>query len=116
LNALVFIAQATAPSTTQPVPWWVPIFGNSMFPLILGIIVLYFFVFRTKRRQDQQKKDLLNKLTKGQRVQTIGGIIATVVEARDDEVLLKVDETSNTKMRFTRNAIHRVLDDKSDAK
>jgi len=30
---------------------------------------------------------------------------------RDSEVLVKVDESTNTKMRFARSAIHRVLDD-----
>jgi preprotein translocase subunit YajC len=44
-------------------------------------------------------------------VQTIGGIIGTVVESRENEVVLKVDETSNTKIKFSRNAIHRVLTD-----
>ena len=50
-------------------------------------------------------------LKRGDRVQTIGGILGTVVETRDGEVLLKVDEGNNTKIRFSRNAIHRVLEE-----
>jgi len=42
-------------------------------------------------------------------VQTIGGILAGVVEVREDRVLLKVDETSNTKIWFARSAVHKVL-------
>ena len=34
----------------------------------------------------------------------------TVVEAKDDEVLVKVDESSNTKIRFARSAIHQVIE------
>ena len=50
------------------------------------------------------------------RVQTIGGIIGKVVEADDeDRILVKVDETSNTKIWFTRNAIHRVLGEEKSA-
>ena len=45
----------------------------------------------------------------------IGGILGTVVEARDTDVLLKVDESSNTKIRFSRNAIHRVVDEDKTA-
>ena len=60
---------------------------------------------------------MLDTLKKGDRVQTIGGVLGTVVEARDTDVLVKVDESSNTKIRFSRNAIHRVLDeDKAEAK
>lgn len=119
MNALVIIAQATNPAaTSQPVSPWAQLFGSSMFPLILGILVLYIFVFRSKKKQEQQKKNLLSQLTRGQKVQTIGGIIATVVEANESTVLLKVDETNNTKVRFSRSAIHRVItdDDKAEAK
>jgi preprotein translocase YajC subunit len=42
-------------------------------------------------------------------VVTIGGIVGTVVATRDDEVVLKVDESTNTKMTFVRKAIQRVL-------
>jgi len=50
-------------------------------------------------------------------VQTIGGILGTVIEAREGDVLLKVDESSNTKIRFARSAIHRVLEEeKSESK
>ena len=54
---------------------------------------------------------MLDNLKRGDRVQTIGGIIGTVVEARETEVVVKVDETNNTKIRFARKAITRVLED-----
>ena len=60
-----------------------------------------------KKKRDQ----MLAELKKGARIQTIGGILGTVLDVRDSEVLVKVDESTNTKMRFARSAIHRVLDD-----
>ena len=73
------------------------------------------FVFRSKRTQDKKRTDMLSALKRGDRVQTIGGILGTVVEARDADVLLKVDESSNTKIRFSRSAIHRVLEEEKAA-
>ncbi len=101
--------QPGTPPTTQQVdpPWWT----QPMLPILIGIMVLYFLMFRSRKGKDKQRQSLLEKLKKGDRVQTIGGIIGTVIEARETEVLLKVDETSNTKIRFSRNAIHRVLDE-----
>ena len=58
---------------------------------------------------------MLGGLKKGDRIQTIGGILGTVVEARETDVLVKVDESSNTKIRFSRSAMHRVVDE-TDAK
>lgn len=120
MNAFLILAQATtsvaaptAAPTSQEAPALIRFIRDnpSAVPLVLGMIILYFFVFRSKKKQDQKKKDLLKQLVRGQKVQTIGGIIGTVVESRENEVILKVDETSNTKIKFSRNAVHRVLDD-----
>jgi preprotein translocase subunit YajC len=67
-------------------------------------------MFKSKRGQDKQRQDLLASLKKGDRIRTIGGIIGTVVEAREDVVVVKVDETSNAKIHFVRSAIHAVVD------
>jgi preprotein translocase subunit YajC len=82
---------------------------------MVGVLILYIFVFRSKRTQDKKRTDMLSALKRGDRVQTIGGILGTVVEARDTDVLLKVDESSNTKIRFSRSAIHRVLEEEKAA-
>ena len=112
----VTLAQGTtAPATTAPKE---PpgILQSPLVPLLLGVAVLYFFVFRAKRRQDQQRAAQLDKLRPGQRVQTIGGILGTITAVNDkNEVTVKVDETNNVKIKFTRNAIHRVLDEDAAA-
>jgi len=83
-------------------------------PLLLGVAVLYFFVFRAKRNQDKARTQKLEKLKPGQRVQTIGGILGVITQVNDKEVTVKVDETNNVKIKFSRNAIHRVQDEDKD--
>jgi len=83
---------------------------------ICRILFFYFFIFRAKKTQDKKRTSMLDQLKPGDRVQTIGGILGTVIKASDSEVTLKVDETSNTKLRFARSAIHRVLGDEVEAK
>ena len=93
------------------------LFKNGNFVLLMVLIALvYFFIFRSKQTKDKDRKKMLKEIKRGDEVQTIGGIIGAVVEAREDEVLLKVDETNNTKMRFARSAIHRVLEQKEAKK
>ena len=115
MSFLEILGQTTAPAT-QPAPGWF-VFLNQMGPIILIVVLFYFLFIRSKRTQDRKRQDMLSQLKKGDRVQTIGGILGTVVEARESDVLLKVDESSNTKIRFSRHAIHRVLaDEKSESK
>ena len=48
-------------------------------------------------------------MKRGDRVQTVGGEIGTVVDLTESEMTLRVDETSNTRIRFARSAIQQVL-------
>jgi preprotein translocase subunit YajC len=110
LNLLAQTSNPSAPATNAP-----PAFFQGPLPLlIIGIAVLYFFVFRAKRNQDKARNQQLEKLKPGQRVQTIGGILGVITNVQDKEITVKVDETNNVKIKFTRNAIHRVQDDEKD--
>jgi len=107
-------APTTAPA--NPKPPYADVIAN-YFPFLLIIGVMVFLMFRTKSKEEQKRKDLMGSLKKGDEVQTIGGIIGKVVEVRDNEVLVKIDESTNTKVRFRRSAIGQVLtQEKSDAK
>ena len=107
-----------APPTTQPrpAPGFADLLASPMFPLLLGILVLYFFMYRSKRNQDRQAREQLSQVKRGDEVMMAGGIIGKIVDVRDNKVQVKVDENSNTKIWFTREAIRRVItDDKAEA-
>ena len=116
LHFLSQVTPATLPATTQgsnPPPSWFDALNGPMFPILLGIIVLYFFMFRSKKTDEKKRTNMLKEMKKGDRVQTIGGILGTVVEVRETDVVLKVDETSNTKIKFARSAIHHVVEEET---
>jgi preprotein translocase subunit YajC len=52
---------------------------------------------------------MVSAIKKHDRVQTIGGVIGSVVEIKPDYVVLKVDESSNTRITFARSAVQQVL-------
>lgn len=97
----------TAPGGPGGAPAGSPL--GFMLPLMVvlgGVILLQVFA---SRKQEKKRRALLNSVKKYDKVLTLGGIIGTVVEIRDDEVVLKVDEHSSTKIRFTRSAIQQVI-------
>ncbi len=77
-------------------------------------IALVFFMFSMGGRKDKKKRAaMMAAMTKGDKVQTVGGILGTVVEVRDDEIVVKVDENANTRLRFSRTAIQSILESKN---
>jgi preprotein translocase subunit YajC len=86
--------------------------GNPLMqflPFILIFIVMYFLLFRGPRKKQQQHKQMVQSLAKGDKVQTIGGIIGNIVDIKDNEITLKVDESNNTKIKILRSAIGKNL-------
>jgi preprotein translocase subunit YajC len=73
------------------------------------IILMIFMFFRAPQKQKQQRKKLEQSLEKNDKILTIGGIIGTIVDIKDDEITLKIDESNNTKIKVRRSAIGRNL-------
>ena len=91
---------------------------SSPLALIIPLMLVFFYFSTTsKRKQEKERKALLDSMKRGDRVQTIGGILGTIVEVRDSEIVVKVDESNNTKIKFARSAVSKVVgdDDKADA-
>ncbi|RKY09208.1 MAG: preprotein translocase subunit YajC, partial [Planctomycetota bacterium] len=91
--------KGTDKQTETPNPWM------QMLPFILIFVVMYLFLFRGPRKKQAEHKKMLGSLRKSDRVRTIGGILGTVIDIRDDEVTLKVDESNNTKIKVTTGSI-----------
>jgi preprotein translocase subunit YajC len=89
--------------TQQTSPWT----GYALMAAML--VLLYFMMIRGPKKKQQQQKQMIQALKKNDRVQTIGGMLGTVLDVKDDEVLIKVDENNNTKIWFVVGAISRVL-------
>lgn len=84
--------------------------GFLFLPLIAGMFILMIFLSgRAQRAEKKKKQALLSSLKKHDRVQTIGGVLGTISEIRDDEVILRVDDANNTRMHFAKSAIQQVV-------
>lgn len=90
---------------------------SMLLPFLMIAVLFYFLMIRPERRKRAELTEMLQNLKKNDRVVTIGGIYGTVVNAQKDldEVVIKVDESTNTKLRMQRAAIARVLPSDSAA-
>jgi preprotein translocase subunit YajC len=89
--------------------------GSFMVMLIVLMGAMILFSFVSARREKKKREQLLGNIKKHDKVLTVGGIMGSVVELKDDSVVLKVDETSNTRITFAKSAISQVMPQDSAA-
>ena len=82
---------------------------NPFFMIILVLGVFMIFMMGGQRKEKKKRAQMLAGLKKGDKVQTVGGILGTVVEIRETEIVLKVDENANTRIKFSRSAMQSVV-------
>ncbi|MEM7228872.1 MAG: preprotein translocase subunit YajC [Planctomycetota bacterium] len=84
--------------------------GSSVFVMIFAFVVmLLIFSMFGQRREKKRREAMLSSIRKHDEVQTLGGVIGSVVEVKPDRIVLKVDESSNTRITFSRTSVQHVL-------
>ncbi|MEL6123438.1 MAG: preprotein translocase subunit YajC [Bacteroidota bacterium] len=65
---------------------------GQFLPLILIVIVMYFFFIRPQAKKQKSQQTFVNSLEKGKQVVTASGIIGTITKLNENRVTLKVSD------------------------
>jgi preprotein translocase subunit YajC len=104
MNILFILLQGgTTASPGSPNPL------TSLLPLILIIVVFYFFMIRPQVKRQKELKTYRNTLQKGDKIITTGGIYGKITDIKDQTVTVEIAD--NIRVRIDKNAI---LKDTSD--
>jgi preprotein translocase subunit YajC len=76
---------------------------SSFLPLILIMVVFYFFMIYPQMKKNKEQKKFRENLGKGDKVITIGGVHAKIVEVNGDNTL--VIESEGTRLKIDRSAV-----------
>ena len=63
-----------------------------LFPLAIFVLIFYFFIIRPQKKRDKQQKNMIDSISRGDQVITIGGFYGTVREVRDDSFQIEIAE------------------------
>ena len=98
---LTLLAQTDNQQQGMP-PW-----GYLMYALPVLLLIM---MFRSNSKQKKEQQNALANLKKNDKVVTSAGILGVVVAIKEneDEVTLRVDDTSNTRIRVLKSSISRV--------
>ncbi len=92
--------------------------GLSPMMMLLPLVGVFLFMMwsssSSQKKDRKRREEMLAGISKHSKVQTSGGVIGTVVEVKDTEVVLKVDEANNVKMRFAKSAVQEVFASEDD--
>jgi preprotein translocase subunit YajC len=105
MHWLLLLAQADKPEVNL-----VDFFRNPLFPVMIVVIGFMIFSMRSAARQRREQQAMIAAVKKNDKVETTAGILGVVVAVKEgeDEVTLKVDDQSNTRIRIRKSAIVRV--------
>lgn len=73
-----------------------PLMG--FLPLILILVVFYFFMIRPQMKKQKEVRKFRESLSNGDKVITTGGIYGKIVEVREQVVILEVEDKMRLKV------------------
>lgn len=78
-----------------------PIF--TFIPIILIFLVFWFMIIRPQKKQQDQRKSMIEALKRGDRIITNGGLYATIKDVKGDHVVATISE--GVKVQISKSAI-----------
>ena len=77
------------------------------FAMVAIIGAMFFFMWRSNKKQEKQTKDMLASLQVGDEITTIGGIIGKVVSIKEETCVIETSRDC-TKIRILKSAVSRI--------
>jgi len=75
----------------------------SFLPMLLIIVVFYFFMIRPQMKKAKDHKKYVEELKKGDRVITTSGMHGKIIDVHETTFIIEVE--GGTKIRFDKSAI-----------
>ncbi len=79
--------------------------SGQLIMIVVMFVIMYFLLFRGPRKQQKEQAKMRSSIEKNDKILTIGGIYGTVLDVKDNEVTIKIDESTNTKMKISLSAV-----------
>ncbi len=101
-------AEASSASTTQPTDKGDSstgggVFDNMWIPMLIIFALFYFMMIKPQQRKERERRQMIADLRAGARVVFAGGLIGTIVEAK--ETTFKIEIAGDVVIEVARNAV-----------
>jgi preprotein translocase subunit YajC len=79
----------------------------TFLPIILIFVIFYFLLIRPQQKRQREHQSMLDRISKGDRVVTSGGMYGTVVGVKDNIVVLRIAD--DVKVEFTKTSVSGII-------
>ncbi len=63
--------------------------GSSVLMMVLMIAIFYFMLIRPENKRKKEAEQMRSSVKKGDKITTIGGIVGTVVDVKENKIVLE---------------------------
>ena len=91
--------------------------GNMMtliIPFALMFAILYLLIIRPQRRKQKHLQEMIANVRKHDNVVIMGGVHGVVVSVKEKEIIVRVDDNKDVKLKVDKSAVTSVSVPKSD--
>ena len=72
--------------------------ATPLFPIILMLGVMWFFLIRPQQKKQKEHKEMINRLKKGDRVVTSGGLYGRITGVTDNTLTVEIADKVRVKV------------------
>lgn len=84
---------------------------QQILPFVFLIAIMYFVIIRPQNQQAKKHEEMLNALTKGDKIVTSGGLIVEIKKVEESYFLIKLN--NETEARLDKKAVARKYEDEA---
>ncbi len=95
--------------------------GNPMMQflplLIIMFAIMYFLIIRPQKQKEKKRLAMISNVRKQDKIVTTGGMHGVVTSVKENEVIVRVDDAKDVKLRIDKSAITSITaprDEKED--
>ena len=83
--------------------------GNPMMQflplMVIMFAVMYFLIIRPQKQKEKKRKEMISNVRKQDRIVTAGGVHGVVVSVKENEVVVRVDDAKDVKIKVDKSAL-----------
>ena len=87
---------------------------SNILIMVVLMVVMFWFLMGGQRKEKKRREIMLANLKRNDHIVTTGGILGVVDRIKDNEVIVKIDEKNDLRIRVVRAAIAYVKGDSAE--